>query len=100
MNTSCENNNTQTTGCCMNGWQTMSNGCFNGNNFNMTSNSWMGANNGVMPVVLPTQVVARQAFNFVEQPVIMPIECRTINRQVMVPRVYPTYTHTSVNCCC
>lgn len=101
MNTSCENNNKQSTfGCaCHQPWQPINQqGCGLGNGGCQTMNNQ--GMNMVMPIVMPTQVVARQAFSFVEQPVIMPIECRTINRAVMVPRFYPSYTHTSVNCCC
>lgn len=100
MNTNCDNKSTT--------WQPTGQGCGCACNHNMQcgmpSQSMMcnmpqgNMPQGVMPIVMPTQVMARQAFNFVEQPVIMPIECRTINRAVMIPRVYPTYTHTQVNC--
>lgn len=92
MNSSCENNHSQTScrcGCQQN-WQTM-------NWEGMGHSSGCGCNQ-TQAIVMPTQVVARQAFSFVEQPVIVPIECRTINRTVLVPRFYPTYTQTVVNC--
>lgn len=104
MNTNCENNNMSN--ACQQHWQPTNQtscgcGCgFGHGTFTGCQNMMGNMAQGVMPIVMPTQVVARQAFSFVEQPVIMPIECRTINRAVMVPRVYPTYTHTQVNCNC
>jgi len=65
-------------------------------NTNMMGNTGCGCQPS--PIVMPTRVMARQAFSFVEQPVIIPVECRTINRTVLVPRFYPTYTQTVVNC--
>lgn len=95
MNSSCENNNMQSScncGCgCCNAWQTLNQG-------GQMMNTMPGCGCQQQPIVMPTQVVARQAFTCVEQPVIMPIECRTINRMVAVPRFYPTYTQTWVNC--
>lgn len=79
MNTNCEQDNVR--GCaCQKNNTTM---CSNGPGMNQA-------------IVMPTQVVTRQAFNFVEQPIIYPIEYRTIQRTVLVPRCYQTFTHT---CC-
>ena len=103
MNSSYDNNIRTGCGCGGNAWQNQDQGCQNyGTNMMGNDYNTMMTNNGCgcqpTPIVMPTRVMARQAFSFVEQPVIIPVECRTINRTVLVPRFYPTYTQTVVNC--
>lgn len=49
----------------------------------------------VQPIVMPTQVVTRQRVSFCEQPIICPVECRTVNRVILVPRYYRAYMNTT-----
>jgi len=51
----------------------------------------------LQPIVMPANVQTRQCYNYVEQPIICPVECRTVNNLVAVPRYYQTYTHTCCN---
>lgn len=46
------------------------------------------------PIVMPTQVLTRQRVSFVEQPIICPVECRTVNRVILVPRYYRAYSNS------
>jgi len=53
----------------------------------------------IQPIVMPTQVLTKQRICFMEQPIICPVECRTINRVVLVPRYYRAWSQTCVNNC-
>ena len=53
----------------------------------------------VQPIVMPTQVITKQQYSFCEQPIIYPVECRTINRVIMVPRYYRTYVNPMCENC-
>lgn len=103
MNSSCEDNDMRTERGwgCSNAWQAADT-CQTGFNqpWNTQANMMgMGFNpNMPRPLVMPAQVVTRQTFSFVDQPVIVPVECRTINRPICVPRFCPTFTHTFFNC--
>ena len=75
-------------------------GCQNScNSCNSCCNNWNNWNNccGVRPLIAPTRVCCSQGFQCMEQPVICPVECRRINRTVMVPRFYPQYYQTVVD---
>ena len=67
-------------------------GCNNDWNTNWNSN-WNG--NCPRPLVAPTRVCTTCQNQYVEQPVICPIECRRVNNVVLVPRYYPRYVQTS-----
>lgn len=45
-------------------------------------------------IVMPTQVWTRQRVSFVEQPIICPVECRTVNRIILVPRYYRAFSNS------
>lgn len=49
------------------------------------------------PIIMPTQVWTRQRVACVEQPIIFPIECRTVNRVILVPRVYRAFSNSCMN---
>ena len=65
-------------------------------NCNQNFNQLMMTSNGcqVQPIVMPTQVLTRQRVSFMEQPIICPVECRTINRVILVPRYYRAYSNS------
>ena len=44
------------------------------------------------PIIMPTQYITRQVISYMEQPIIYPVECRCVNRVVLVPRCYRAYT--------
>lgn len=46
------------------------------------------------PIVMPTQVCVQRRVTPQEQPVILPIERRTVNQCCYYPRVYPVYQNT------
>lgn len=46
------------------------------------------------PIFAPKRVCTSFQNQFVEQPVICPIECRRVNNIVYVPRYYPQYEQT------
>lgn len=49
------------------------------------------------PIIMPTQVITNKKVTCVEQPIIFPVECRTVNRVVLVPRYYRAIVN---NGCC
>lgn len=48
----------------------------------------------VQPIVAPKKVCTTFQNQYVEQPVICPIECRRVNNIVYYPRYYPQYEET------
>lgn len=60
---------------------------------------------GVQPIVAPKKVCTSFHNQYVEQPVICPIECRRVNNVIYYPRYYPQYEETyytqnnNNNCC-
>lgn len=60
------------------------------------NNGWGGFNNGcrATPIVAPRKVCTSCSNQYVEQPIICPIECRHINNVVYYPRYYPRYERT------
>ena len=58
-----------------------------------------GCNSGMnccraTPIVAPRKVCTSCSNQYVEQPIICPIECRHINNIVYYPRYYPRYERT------
>lgn len=71
----------------------------------MFCNSGCGCNNGygygsgmggckATPIVAPKKVCTSCSSQYVEQPIICPIECRHVNNIVYYPRYYPRYEQT------
>ena len=63
------------------------------------NNCGCGCNNGMggcrpTPIVAPKKVCTSCSNQYVEQPIICPIECRHINNVVYYPRYYPRYERT------
>ena len=54
----------------------------------------------VQPMVMPTQIVTRRQISFLEQPVIYPVEYRTVNQVVLIPRCYRVYQQPCNPCNC
>ena len=55
----------------------------------------------MQPIVMPTQVITRRQVSFCEQPIIYPIEYRTLNQVILVPRYYRAYQQPNMpNCTC
>ena len=46
------------------------------------------------PIIAPKKVCTTFQNQYVEQPIICPIECRRVNNIVYVPRYYPRYEQT------
>lgn len=46
------------------------------------------------PIVAPKRVCTTFQNQYVEQPIICPIECRRVNNIIYVPRYYPRYEQT------
>ena len=68
----------------------------------MFGNYGCGCNNGmngnyVTPIIAPRRVCTSCSNQYVEQPVICPIECRHVNNVVYYPRYYPRYERTFMN---
>lgn len=53
--------------------------------------------NKVAPIVAPKRVCVCNTNQYVEQPVICPVEYRRVNNLVYYPRYYPVYEQTVVN---
>ncbi len=49
------------------------------------------------PIIAPKKVCPSDSYQYVEQPVICPIEYRRVNHLVYYPRYYPRYEQTVVN---
>lgn len=63
-------------GCCGNGFGRWNNSC------------------RATPIVAPRKVCTTCSNQYVEQPIICPIECRHVNNIVYYPRYYPRYERT------
>lgn len=48
----------------------------------------------VPPIIAPKKVCTTFQNQYVEQPIICPIECRRINNIIYVPKYYPRYEQT------
>lgn len=48
----------------------------------------------LQPIVAPKRVCTTFQNQYVEQPIICPIECRRVNNIIYVPRYYPRYEQT------
>ena len=57
-------------------------------------NSNIGNGFTPQPIVAPKKVCTTFQNQYVEQPIICPIECRRVNNIVYVPRYYPRYEQT------
>lgn len=94
---SCDSHSCQTNRCCSNRW-TMNSGCSNCSNGCGCGrcNSCMNSCNPCCPrpIVAPKRVCTTCRNQYVEQPVICPIECRRVNNIVYYPRYYPRYEET------
>ena len=57
---------------------------------------WNNSMNGcrATPIVAPRKVCTTCSNQYVEQPIICPIECRHVNNIVYYPRYYPRYERT------
>lgn len=66
-------------------------GCNSCNNW-----GWNSSMNGcrATPIVAPRRVCTSCSNQYVEQPIICPIECRHVNNVVYYPRYYPRYERT------
>ncbi|WP_288146782.1 hypothetical protein [Thomasclavelia cocleata] len=51
------------------------------------------------PIVAPRKVCTSCSNQYVEQPIICPIECRHVNNVVYYPRYYPRYERTFMTQC-
>lgn len=69
-------------------------GC--GCNNNCGGCGWNSGMNGcrATPIVGPRKVCTSCSNQYVEQPIICPVECRHINNIVYYPRYYPRYERT------
>lgn len=76
-----------------------------GYGFNNFNNGFNGYSNGypfngtprANPIVAPKRVCISNQTQFVEQPVICPVECRRVNNVVYYPKYYPNYYYTTCN---
>ena len=57
-------------------------------------NSNIGNGFTPQPIIAPKKVCTTFQNQYVEQPIICPIECRRVNNIVYVPRYYPRYEQT------
>lgn len=53
-----------------------------------------GGCNQPQPIIAPKRVCTTFQNQYVEQPIICPIECRRVNNIIYVPRYYPRYEQT------
>lgn len=90
-NSGCGCNRCNSCNCC--------NSCNRCNSCN--SCGWNSSMNGcrATPIVAPRRVCTSCSNQYVEQPIICPIECRHVNNVVYYPRYYPRYERTFMTQC-
>lgn len=89
---SCNCNNSYFQGCSQ-----MTGSCCNGYSNSYSNGYSYGCgcqNNQAQPIVAPKKVCTTFQNQYVEQPVICPVECRRVNNIVYYPRYYPQYEQT------
>lgn len=81
--------NCQQNTCCQGQY-----GNFDNNGYANYFNSNIGNGFTPQPIIAPKKVCTTFQNQYVEQPIICPIECRCVNNIVYVPRYYPRYEQT------